>query len=150
MFFHNGSFFEKLILFIHLWLHWVFVLRTGFPLVAPRGVFVAEHSGFSLLWLRPGAELGILVHGSVVRGTWTLPGPSIGRQKLTHCGTRKILRRPLCDPLPTVTTCCSLGWSLQAAVCERVVWSRMGHTHLLRPGGLPCDPCLVVVGLSLY
>ena len=38
--------FEKLILFIHLWLYWVFVLCTGFPLA----VLVASHGcGFPLV-----------------------------------------------------------------------------------------------------
>ena len=42
--------FEKLILFIHLWLCWAFVLRTGFPLAAPRGVLAASHCcGFPLV-----------------------------------------------------------------------------------------------------
>ena len=75
--------FNKLILFIYFWLHWLFVAGCGLSLVASSG----GHSslwcaGFSMLWLLLLRSTGSRAQASVVVA-----------HGLSSCGSRVLERR---------------------------------------------------------
>ena len=69
----SNFFFNKFILFIYFWLHWVFIVVRGLSLVAASGSYsLLWCVGFSLLWLLLLGITGSRHAGFSSCGSWAL------------------------------------------------------------------------------